>query len=882
MPRERSGYSIRVKLLALMSVVALPLVVAHLLQSARQIALSRASAGDRVAQAAELMATRTDEWVGSANAVFLSLGDPVRRHWGDRATLDSTLAVASSAANQRFVNFFLVDTLGQIRGSGMPIPSSDTIRFAERDYFKAAMQSTGTVVGAPRQSFVLADRAWIVVLARALRTSDGHAYGVIASPMRVDTLTDFINIASFPERPLVTILDTSGYIVARSVAPESFVGRNIYQLGCGGEPFPDTTIVGTIVGSDEVARLTASTRSRLVPWLVNVGLPLDVFEAPLRTQLREDLMLSLLALTIAVLGAYLVGGRISGPLVLLAQDARRIADGATEHRTRVSGPREVDVLRDAVNDMADTAVRRNVALSDNERRYRFLFESNPLPMWAWNAQSLEIIAVNDAATEHYGYSRAQMLGQPITMLLDASESERFAQARLPFIEDRQHAGIWRHRTLDGVVCEMEIITTSSRRLGDESWLSIGIDVTARRAAERALAESEAQLRQSQKLEAVGAFAGGIAHDFNNLLTGIIGFCELALTEMPSNSTVRPDIVEVRSLAERGAELTRQILSVSRKQVLHPTRVDLNQMVGELERLFTRLLGEHIVVETQCGEDVGSIMADRGQLEQVLLNLVANARDAMPRGGTLTISTACLSPERAATYQLEPGTWCMLRVQDTGVGMDDDVRARIFEPFFTTKERGKGTGLGLALAYGMIEQVDGVITCVSAPDEGTTFLLFFPRLAPVDVTEVAAARSENAPAGGSETVLVAEDETSVRTIITVALRRHGYHVIAAPDGQQALALAAEYHGPIHLLLTDVVMPGMHGRELADALKIVRPDTKVLFASGYTDDAVLLRGIHVDELAFLQKPFTPSELTRRVRSVLDDTTGGTAASVSPRFR
>ncbi len=857
--------SVRVQLVALMLVVALPLVIVHFMQSRAQLRLSRSAAEERVEQAAELMANRTDDWIESATAAFLSLADPVRRNWDSRPALDSLLGIASTATNDRFINFFVVDTLGINRGSGRVTDDRDTINFRERDYFGAAMRSTGTVVGAPRRSFIVAERSWIVIFARALRTPDGQAYGVIASPVRIDTLTDFINIASFRQRPLVTLLDTSGVIVARSLAPDSYIGRNVFTVPGVKPQLPETTIVDLLPGSDGVERITASVRSRRAPWLVNVGLAVDEFEAPLRAQRRDDVLFSVIALLLAATGAIVIGGRIARPLTALASDARRIAGGESQHRIQVSGPSEVQMLGDALNRMTETAHRRNDALADNERRYRFLFESNPLPMWAWESESMEILAVNDAAVAHYGYPREAFVGQPITKLLDASEFERFSVRRLPFAENRQNAGIWKHRTASGALVEMEIITTSSRGLGAASWLSIGIDVTARREAERALARSEEQLRQSQKMEAVGAFAGGIAHDFNNLLTGIIGFCELALSELEPTHPVRPDIAEVAALAERGAELTRQILAVSRKQVLRPAVLDLNAALADLERLLARLVGEDITVVTTFDPLVGAIEVDKGQLEQVLLNLVANARDAMPNGGTLYISTRAVEAERSADGGT--GTSAVLEVRDTGVGMSSAVRERVFEPFFTTKERGKGTGLGLALAYAMVEQARGRITCLSELGVGSTFQLTFPVVSGEQDERIALVSKPSALVGGQETILLAEDESSVRAVATAALERVGYTVLAAPDGPSALELSRTFAGPIDLLLTDVVMPGMHGRELADALLLERPDTRVLYASGYTDDAILLRGIRVDDVAFIQKPFTPHQLAARVREVLD---------------
>jgi PAS domain S-box-containing protein len=855
-----------VRLAALMLVISAPLVISHSVNTASQARLSREAAEERLQQAAELMANRVDDWLEGATMLFIGLEEPVRRRWADRPAVDSVLAFAAASTSRRFANFFVLDTLGRNRGSGLVTPDRDTIDYAGRDYFGQALRSTGTIVGLPRRSFVLPDRPWVVVFARALRDPSGRAYGVIASPVRLDTLTDFVRIAAFREAPLVTVVDTSGVVVARSAAPDSFIGRRLEDVGVR-MPTNGAARFSVRTEADGMPYLTATVAARRAPWLVTVGMRLDSFEAPLREQGRKDFLLSLFAIMAATTGAIVLGGRILRPIDALTDDAKRIADGTLDHRSRVTGPLEVEMVRDAINRMAESAERRNTALADNERRYRFLFEANPLPMWAWNADTMEILAVNDATLEHYGYTREQLLGHPITTLLDPSEHERFSQRRLPFTGERQRAGTWRHRTADGRVVEMEVITTSSRRLGESSWLSVGIDVSARREAERALAQSEAQLRQAQKMDAVGAFAGGIAHDFNNILTGILGFCELALRELASSHPVRRDLVEMRSLAERGAALTRQILAVSRKQVLQPSLLDLNAIVADLGRLFDRIVGEDVRIDTSYATTLPPIVVDPGQLEQVLLNLVANARDAMPAGGTLTISTQALAPEQATAFGLEPRRWVMLLVRDTGVGMTPAIRERVFEPFFTTKPRGKGTGLGLALAYALLQQAGGVILCESEPGAGSTFRLFFP-----------AAHASVQPAGtpgeerdgstrGTETILLAEDEEAVRVVTKAALEQEGYRVLAATSGEEALATLRAFHGTVDLLLSDVVMPGMHGRELAEQLQQERPGLRVLFVSGYTDDAVLLRGVRIDETPFLAKPFTPAQLVRKVRDVLD---------------
>ena len=573
------------------------------------------------------------------------------------------------------------------------------------------------------------------------------------------------------------------------------------------------------------------------------------------------------ALIVSITLAVYFGTKIAQPVQALIDDAHALAVGVAGHRSRIRSSDEIGSLATALNQMAETVERRNAALADSERRYRFLFDSNPLPMWAWDADTMLVLAVNEAAIETYGYPRDTFLSLRIVDLLDSTEHARFSGARLPFSESKQSAGTWMHRNASGRLLEMEVITTSSRRLGRASWLSVGIDVTARREVERALARSEEQLRQSQKMEAIGTFAGGISHDFSNLLTGMLGYCDLALGLLSANDPVRRDVGEIRALAVRGTDLARQILAVSRKQIVQPTVLDPNTVIQGLDRLLRRVMGEHIEVTTTLGGDLGTIRIDAAQLEQVMLSLASNARDAMPAGGTLSITSARVSDHEVQAFGLDAQQdWIAIRVTDTGVGMTDEVRALIFEPFFSTKARGKGTGLGLPLAYGIIDQSGGEIRVNSAPGHGTTFHLLLPRLGelPTDLTV-----EEEVPEvlTGQETVLLAEDEDSVRLVATAALERRGYRVLAAADGDSAIAIARAFPGRIDLLVTDVVMPGMNGRELAEQLERMRSGLRVLFVSGYTDDNVLLTGIARDERTFLPKPFTSLELARRVRVVLD---------------
>nr|HEX4318478.1 GAF domain-containing protein [Kofleriaceae bacterium] len=380
--------------------------------------------------------------------------------------------------------------------------------------------------------------------------------------------------------------------------------------------------------------------------------------------------------------------------------------------------------------------------------------------------------------------------------------------------------------------------------------------------------TEEQLRQAQKMEAVGRLAGGVAHDFNNLLSVVLTYTTFLLEETRPGDPMFDDLVQIEKAGQRAADLTRQLLLFSRQQIVAPKVLDLNAVVRDMDRMLRRLVGEDIAVRTSLGAALGLIKADPGHIEQVMMNLVVNARDAMPNGGSLTIETGNVDIDGAFAdthLDMSPGPHVMLAISDTGIGMDADTRSRIFEPFFTTKEHGKGTGLGLSTVFGTIQQSGGAIDVRSQPGEGTTFEIYLPRVEAPGAAE--RPRLEPLPHRGSETILLVEDEEAVRTMVKTVLQRRGYCVITAGDGESAIDASEEYSGPIHLLLTDVVMPRMHGPDLARELALSRPEMRVLFVSGYTDDSVLRHGIEEGGVHFLQKPITAGVLTTRIRELLD---------------
>jgi signal transduction histidine kinase len=391
----------------------------------------------------------------------------------------------------------------------------------------------------------------------------------------------------------------------------------------------------------------------------------------------------------------------------------------------------------------------------------------------------------------------------------------------------------------------------------------------RKRAEEALVQSERQFRQAQKMEAVGRLAGGIAHDFNNLLTVIMGYSHVLAAELGPHHPLYTKIEETQKAGERAAMLVRQLLAFSRKQPLEPKHLSLNNVVANLEGMLQRLIGADIRLVIRLDQGSSQVRADQAQLEQVLMNLVVNARDAMPNGGTLTIETAQVELAKSPLYHVEalpPGPYVKLSVGDTGSGMDRETQAHIFEPFFTTKEEGKGSGLGLSTVFGIVTQSGGAIDVTSRVGHGTRFDIFFPRVA-VDAHPATSSPASMQPLGGSETILLVEDDVSVRILLRDALRKLGYRVIEAKQGLEACLLASQELDRLDLLLTDMVMPGMGGRELAQHLMTIKPELRILFMSGFTDDVGILAGHEQGTSGFLQKPFTPELLARTVRKILD---------------
>jgi two-component system cell cycle sensor histidine kinase/response regulator CckA len=633
-------------------------------------------------------------------------------------------------------------------------------------------------------------------------------------------------------------------------------------------------------------RIGAVAQIRATPWAVWVEFPRALVTAPARTFLNRMLVTGAAVILLAAALVRTVTRRLTIPLAELTSAAESIAAG--DYRRRVTADRgdEIGRLGAAFNTMGDEVeeARRRLeaqvrdrtealealrvsdqALTESERAYRSIFDEAPIGI-AHTALDGRWLRVNQRLSQLLGFSPEELTALDSRSLTDADDIDADAAVRSRLMAGTldRHLAARRYRRKDSREISVNLMMSLYRDANGEPRYFIAIiEDTSERLS------LEDQLRQAQKMEAVGRLAGGIAHDFNNLLTAILGYANFVLEDLDAAHPSRRDVEEIRKAGESASSLTRQLLAFSRRQVLQPQIVDLNAVVRKMDGLLRRLIGEDIALSSRL-TPVDSVHVDPGQVEQIILNLAVNARDAMSRGGLLTIETTNveLDSTYASTHPgASEGPHIMLAVSDNGTGMTAETVAHAFEPFYTTKPRGEGTGLGLATVYGIVKQSGGSIWVYSEPGKGSTFKVYFPRAVEAERRPPPAPPRPH-PLGGGETILVAEDQPEVRALATKSLKRHGYTVLEAASGAEALRIVRDYPDPIHLLLTDVIMPVMSGRQLVDELHQTHPAIRILYASGYTDDAIVRHGMLDPGLAFLQKPFTPDSLLTKIREVLDE--------------
>lgn len=540
--------------------------------------------------------------------------------------------------------------------------------------------------------------------------------------------------------------------------------------------------------------------------------------------------------------------------------------GATDYVMKNRLSRLGPVVRRALRECEERRQRRfaEISLRESEEKFRAIFQESLDLIMTIDGETGLILQVNPAAQRNLGYETEALTGKHFSILFPAASKS----SRKDLLKElRVRGAVFESQEIqrqDGSVCLMDLTANLIPWGKGKAVLATFRDVTERK-------HLEDQLHHSQKLEAMGRLAGGIAHDFNNLITAIIGYSQLALTRLATGNSPFDEIEEVIKAGKRAASLTSQLLAFSRKQIVQPKILDLNEIISDLRKMLARLIGEDVQLSVGLDPALGPVKVDRGHIEQVIVNLAVNARDAMPEGGKLSIQTETILLDEPSVLHsgCQPGAYTVLSISDTGMGMDSETQSRIFEPFFTTKEKGKGTGLGLSTAYGIVRQSSGAITVESEPGRGTTFHIYLPVVKEADSSAEEKNVDESATQG-SETILLVEDDAGIRGLVRRVLEMNGYRVFESEDAEEAIEKYHAHKESINLILTDVVMPGMSGRQMTGSLGPLRPQTKVLYMSGYMGDSLRGQTDLASDHPFIQKPFTLDDLARKVREVLEGRT------------
>ncbi len=796
----------------------------------------------------------------------------------ERGTLRDSLFVAS---------YGLLDLSGRnVADSTLPNVGSDE---SDSEYFRAAVRD-----GLPHVSGVEpispGEKRLVLTFSSVVRDAELQPVGVLRLKFYAQILQRVVarDTALLGPGAFLVLVDQDGRYLAHGLEPR-MAGRNVAldspELARGlnelaSVPMFTTHLNLTAHGGGREQKV-AGTKIQRQEWRVGVVRPSAAFMAPVQEQLRSAGLVALGVAAVAILAAVFFGTRVAAPILRLTESAERVARGDLEAHAKISGPREVQALARAFNLMTgqvrETLEGLLVEIGDRTRAEGAARESEER-VRAFVENALDVILVLDREGKvlYASPSIERLLGRAVADVVGKNWFAWVAPGDLESARTR----------LQQAVTENEPVLAQLRFLhenGQERYVEVvgrpafeirgvgGVIINARDVSDRVRAENERaeleeSLTQARKMEAIGHLAGGVAHDFNNLLTPIIGYTELVRASVPKADRIYKDLAVVLEAAEGARQLVRQLLAFGRKQALEMRPLDLAEQVRRSEKILRAMIPESIDLVLRLPEAPLVIRADATQLQQVVLNLAVNAQDAMTgSGGRLVVGVTRVElAQRDAELELEAGAYGVLSVADSGHGMDPQTRARLFEPFFTTKERGKGTGLGLATVYGIAKQHRGAITVTSEQGHGATFQVYFPCTS--EGVELASPSMPASIPGQGETVLVAEDDPSVRLLVKNVLERNGYRVLAAEDGVQALELARRESGRIDLLLSDVIMPGMNGRALRDALLLLYPGLRVLFMSGYTGDVLTGRGELDQDVSVVGKPFTPDILLRGVRKAL----------------
>ncbi|MDQ6871191.1 MAG: response regulator [Gemmatimonadota bacterium] len=852
------AFGLRTRLMALVLAAVAPFVFLIGMVARQHRFNERASAEQTALDHASVLADRVDSRFGSVETVLLTLAHSVSSNPADSLRNDKLLRDVAKELPKDFAHF------AAITSGGRAIGTSDTLQTGKRRPIFTSSASGDTLLGFHIQGPMRLYRTegpLAIAVSREDTTVGVRVIGLVT----IARLQRELSVTATHSGDVATIMDSRGTVIFRSREPSTWLGIDVSNTPFFVASKAKSSGTAAVTDLDGVEVFSGFVTARHVPWIVQVGSPQILAFAKERADFWRAIGFGMLALLIAIILAWTQATRIIVPMRTVVRDAALLSKGDLSHRSSLAASQdEIGVLGKTLNTMAETLEKREDALRRSELRFRAIIE---------NVDDMIVIIAPDYRRLYVSPAMSRILGYTQEELLAFTAQDMIHPSDWPGIRELLRAVLVSPGTSESGQCRYRH-KDGSWRIFDGTMINLldvpgveGLVVNLRDVTAQAALEGE--LRQAQKMESVGQLAGGVAHDFNNLLTVITGRIDFLIGAPNIDEEQEADLAEIKKAAERAAELTRQLLAFSRKQLLQPRVLDLNRALDEFEPMLRRLIGEDIRITIERGNELGSINADPGQLQQILMNLALNARDAMPTGGVITFRTCNEITGNGAGSAAMPvvaGEYVMLEVADTGLGMDSATQARIFEPFFTTKGQGKGTGLGLSTVYGIVKQSGGGISVASTPQAGTVFRVYFPRAAGYALAEAAEAQRDPS-LSGTETILLVEDDMSVRGLVERVLKSRGYEVLAAEDGGDALRLASDAALAVDMVLTDIVMPEMSGRELVEALHTERPDLRVLYMSGYTDDDIVRRGLNDPGMSFIQKPFTAENLAMQVRKVLD---------------
>lgn len=805
------------------------------------------------------------------------------------ATLVSAETLASGEAAQQFLDsrkglqrvfdnhIFLFSPEGRMIAEAPFLPNRRGLDFSFRPYIKDTLATSAPVISDPYVT-TQAHKHPVIMMTAPVFDQEGKIIAILTGSL--DLMSHNV-LGKLAEKKI----GKTGYLYLlsadRTMIMHPDKARIFKQVPQGKNPLYDRALAG-FEGTEEnrsgagVPMLTSFKRLQLKNWFLAANYPLAEAYAPLN-QAGQVLLIGMLLITLAAFAVIRYFSQyLTRPLLALTQHVAELEGKKGEARLfRTTTQDETGTLAQAFNAMLAKLDRQREELRQSEELYRTVTEFASDFIF-WRAPDKKMIFVSNNCATLTGYTEKEFLADP--ELLDALFHPEDREKWISHVHPTDAAG-------KEVPLEFRIITKTGQvrwvshvctEIHDDAGLLLGLrgslaDITGLKQAATEQEKLKTQLAQAQKMESIGILAGGVAHDFNNILSIILGYAELLLLELAENEPAHKKARIILDAGNRAATLTRQLLAFSRKQTIQLAPCNLNALIQNLAKMLGRMIGEDISLEVRAAAQNDTVLIDPGQMEQVLLNMAVNARDAMPKGGSLVIETENreLDAEYARTHEgVLPGSYVELSLSDTGQGMTRDIQGKIFDPFFTTKERGKGTGLGLAMVFGIIKQFGGHIFVYSEPGQGTTFKIFLP------VAQCAAEKTPESSAlplpRGNETILVVDDEPSLRTLIPAILQPLGYTMLEAGSGEEALQVSNSFAGRIDILLTDVIMPGMNGRELAEAITKQRPETRIIYMSGYTDNAIAHHGVLDPGVILIEKPITSDKLLNVLRAKRENAT------------